>query len=195
MPRRNKIFRARKLRGTGRLYVSVLLDPEMDDHKVWLDRFWRRLLLITAQNRDLFKGVLRTGDADSGAILAERLDPANRITDVVGVLTDTYIFSNTDLDGKPSDGELARLFDAALARTPAVDVAAKDEEIPIQFFLAPLDPLTWDLRIREVPLSDPRLTRLRDSRFTWPFENRYASVTVAEEIAAAVDRIVDGTED
>jgi hypothetical protein len=185
MASRNKIYRARRLRGPGRLYVSVLVDREMEDHTEWVNRFLRRLRLITAQQPDLFKGVLRTGDADPSMILAEYLkgDPAGGITDVVGVLTETYLYSNTDIDGQPSNGELA------------VDVAARDQDVIIRFFLAPLDPLTWDLRIREVPLSDPRLTRLRDSRFTWPFESRYAGGIVATEIAAAVDRIVDGDED
>jgi hypothetical protein len=165
------------------VYISLELDEEMDDHIEWVNRFCRRMNVMAAQRRDVFVGVMRTGDAEAGALLAQRL-PA--ISDVVSVLTERYVFVNTDRSDQRSDGELARFFDEALR----AEDAQADSETPVQIFLAPLDPLRLTkIRIRDVSLNDARLQQLRTTRFTWPSEE-HAAARVAEEIAAAVDLIV-----
>jgi hypothetical protein len=187
MPK-NRIVREGKLRGPGHVYVSVRLNPDIKDHTQWVNRFYDRLVLITAQSRDLFMGVMRTNEGDAGDVQKERdpQRPQNAITDVVGVLTDTYLLSNIDSGDAVSTGELASFFERLAASETT------DEEIKMQIFLAPVDPPNWKIKVRKIALSDPRLVRLRDSRFTWPSESLGK---VADEIAAAVDLIVYGLEE
>jgi hypothetical protein len=186
MPPRTKLHRSGKLAGLRRVYVSWL-EPSKP-RKAWIDAFWLRVRLESAQKDELFVGAMRTGDADPGDILSEWLDPRKKrdpITDIVGVLTDEYLLHNTDVDGVRSEGELARFFD---------HVIEADIEERVHIFLAPVDPPNWTYKIRKVPLNHVSLTRLRESRFTWPSERNGAAKS-AEEIAAAVKVIVGAPED
>jgi hypothetical protein len=183
---KTKLHRSGKLAGLRRVYVSWLEPSE--PRRAWIDAFWESLQLASAQKDELFVGVMRTGDADPGAILSEWLDPKKKrdpITDVVGVLTTKYLYHNTDIGGVPSQGELARFFDR---------VFALDVEERVRIFLAPVDPPNWRYRIRRIPLNHDSLTRLRDERFTWPGEPNCAAKS-AEEIDKAVKMIVGTPED
>ncbi len=185
MPARTKLQRSGKLAGLRRVYVSWL-EPR-EKRREWIEAFWHRLKLATDQKDEFFEAAMQTGDADPGEILGQWLDPArkkNPITDVVGVLTDTYLESNTDARGVAAQGELARFFDRVLA----------DKDDRLRIYLAPVDPPNWSYRVRKVELGDPgrkwleRLKVGKKGRFTWPYEGEATSM---EEIAGAVADIVD----
>ncbi len=186
MPPRTKLHRSGKLAGLRRVYVSWL-EPSKP-RKAWIDEFWKRIQLESRQKNELFVGAMRTGDADPGDILSEWLDPKKKrdpITDIVGVLTIEYLLHNTDVEGVPSEGELARFIDR---------VIDADVEERVHIFLAPVDPPDWTFKIRQVRLDHSSLTRLRETRFTWPSERNGAAKST-EEITAAVKVIVDIPED
>jgi hypothetical protein len=189
MPRKPKAIRWGRVRENRVLYVSWLISEDPKDYTQWMKTFWGRLLLIPALHRNRFVSVLRTGDAEAATVLSKRLDESN-ITDIVAVLTNVYLHANIAA-GERAKAELAHFFDQALKKHARASRTETDLETPIQFFLAPLDPPTWTMPIREVLLSDRRLTKLRDQRFTWPSE---APAKVADEIAAAVALIVGDSE-
>jgi hypothetical protein len=148
-------------------------------------RFMERLVLVPLQYRHVFKRVVRTGDADAGDMKRERL---REVIAVVGVVTNVYLEANADTDQRPSEGELAFFFDRAFG----AELAARetgDCETKLEIFLAPLDPPYWGFPVRNVPLNDRRLTRLREDQFTWPSK---APADTVREIAQAVDDIVNG---
>jgi hypothetical protein len=180
MLRKQKLRRSGKLRGNRRVYVSVILREGEKDHTEWFKRFWEMLELLTRQNNDIFVGVLQTNNAETGVVLSERLGAASPVTDVISVLTVPYLNANLG-----DSGELVYFVDERTRQE-----AAKDPENQLQIFLAMLDTLEWSIKIRKIPLSDRRFTRLRDNRFTWPSES---PGSVADQVKAAVYRIVEGS--
>jgi hypothetical protein len=183
MPRGTKLQRSGKIAGLRRIYVSWLETSR--ERCQWIDEFWQRVKTDTQQKDEFFAQPMQTGGAEAGEVIEEWLDPKKQrdpITDIVGVLTNTYVQQNTDAWGVAAEGELARFFDRVLE---------SDTKDRIRVYLAPVDPPNWSYRIRKVELADPErrwLERLKeDSRFVWPSERPGDS---ADEIASAVAKII-----
>lgn len=194
MPRKPKLLRSKnKLAGLRKVYVSWLETTSDGGRRQWIKRFWVRLENDTNHMKEVFAGAEQTGDAEAGTLCKEWFDlrkTKNPITDVVGVLTDDYIQDNTDTRRGLATGELARMFDAIREANP-------DDPERVHVYLAPLDPPKWNIySIRRIILGDPNrqhsawLTRLKETRFVWPNEPNKEAESM-DEIAAAVDRIVD----
>jgi hypothetical protein len=177
-----KLLKAKKLRAPGRVYVSVLLDAQTKDHEVWVTKFYGRLELEVAGAPDRFEDVTGTNRGEAGELVDA---PGGRtiISAVVSVLTDTYMKANVDTRKGPAAGELARFLDRALV---AANVPT-DDEVALDIFLAPLEEPIWTLPVRGIRLNDPRLTRLRETRFVLPSEGEGQS---KDQIDAAARRIV-----
>jgi hypothetical protein len=189
MPPSTKLYRWGKLTPDRRVYVSWLEDDK--PRQKWIREFWR-CLEASSGGRPEFAPPMQTGDLEPGALLDALTDGTHRFTDVVGVLTWTYLTHNQDRrDGPHASGELARFFDL---------VRAKPDD-GLRVYLAAIDPPMWHVwRIRHIVLGDPDgtcaswLTRLRESQFTWPSTPKAAS-RCAREVSEAVNLILDRCEE
>ena len=183
-----KLLKAGKLRAPGLVYVSVLLDTVTKDHEVWVKKFYDRLALEVAGASDRFEDVTGTNRGEAGELVADPGDGKTIISAVVSVLTDTYMKANIDTRKGPSDGELSRFLDRALANS----TMTRDDEVAIAFFLAPLEEPIWKLTVRGVRLDDARMTRLRDTRFALPSDGE---AEAKAQIEAAAHRVVSDADE
>jgi hypothetical protein len=181
----NKLMASRKLKGLRRVYVSWV-ESDAEKRK-WKDSFFQRVLAETGVLEHTFLLPKQTGDQEPGKLVKDALRPEDPITDVVGVITDQYVFANMRKNVALPAAELAAFIKMARSEQ------AKDK---IRVWLAPVDQATWKNYVcSEVALADPQgehrdwLVRLKEStRFTWPVEN---AGTSAREIAEAVSTIID----
>lgn len=179
MPRPTKLQKAKRIRETRVVYISIELDPLLNDHSHWVEWFYEQLQLAAADGPEVFKDVRRTGGATAGTPLSQLTED---VTDWVSVLTNRYLVANIDRGGVAAAGELAQFLGRAVPKDDS-------DKQPPQFFLAPLElPIWTTVRIRKVPLNDPRFIRLRDAQFTWPSQG---PPMAKAEIAEAVVRIAD----
>jgi len=123
-----------------------------------------------------------------GELVADPGDGKTIISAVVSVLTDTYMKANIDTRKGPSDGELSRFLDRALANSNMT----RADEVAIAFFLAPLEEPIWKLTVRGVRLDDARMTRLRDTRFALPSDGE---AEAKAQIEAAAHRVVSDADE
>lgn len=188
-----KVLRGNKIKGgLRRVYVSWHLTRQQALE--WKEEFWLRLTTDTGQMSHSFDDCLQSGDAHSGSLLQAWFDSKlaagsdNPVTDVVAVLSNEYIAANTDRRPGPggeemlASGELARFFDHMMAHADS----------PLRIYLAPVDKPRWEhYAVRRVRLQDAGAThrwlmRLRDERFTWPYEG---PAKCSDEVADAVAMI------
>src|SRR5262245_42874526 len=115
--KRTKIIRAGRLAGRRRVFVSW---QEESLHKVaWITGFFERLKTETGVLEESFSLPLQTGDELPGDLFTKKGPLETRgydITDVVGVMTNTYVFENMR---ESAQGELTRIIEALLERDTA----------------------------------------------------------------------------
>src|SRR5262249_55946869 len=110
--KRTKIIRAGRLVGRRRVFVSWL--EENPNKRAWITGFFERLLTETGVLEESFSLPLQTGDELPGDLFAEKgpMETSDdTITDVVGVMTNTYVFKNMR---ESERGELTRVIEGVL---------------------------------------------------------------------------------
>src|SRR5262249_14428729 len=158
---------------------------ENPNKRAWITGFFERLLTETGVLEESFSLPLQTGDELPGDLFAEKgpMETSDdTITDVVGVMTNTYVFKNMS---ESERGELTRVIEGVLER---------DTTDRIRVWLAPVDEPTWkNYRICKIALGDEEqrekhrawLIRLKEEgRFEWPSQDAAKS---SDEINRAVE--------
>lgn len=189
MPKKTKLLRAGRLSGRRRIYVSWKDDSP--DKQRWKTDFFERVQTDTEARDESFALPLETGHKLPGDLIDNALEAeGDPITDVVGVMTTSYVGENVRKSGD-SPGELARAINK---------IVKADKRDRVRVWLAPVDKFLWKAyRVSDVVLADPEgvhrawLIRLKgdNERFIWPTEKPAES---SDEIVKAVATIIDELE-
>lgn len=163
------------------IYVSWF--DEEDLHRPWIELFWRK----ATGPAETFRCVLGRTDPDRTAgSIRDYQDMIDKVTDLVAVLTDTYLIANRDAKSDLKRRELARFIE--LRKKEGDDDSGK------RAWLAPLESCTYKhYRFGDIWLSEDKfwLVRRKPDGEVYPTPPDRAS---DKEAWALVNEIISATE-
>ncbi len=177
MTRAQKVIHDPKL-----LYISWLEGKENGDMTKWVDQFYEK---VTASSVSLSAfEARRTGDDSPGAIKFKNIDELlERVTDLVGVMTNKYAIEIKQKGSSPDAPELNRFF--RLKLQDKSDLQSRRAWIT-PLYILPLDTYSVEgVALKNKEYSWLVVLKDKGKRFPWPEEKAFD-----DEIAHAVMKIL-----